>query len=108
VGDHLTIDVRETDETCVLAPKGELDLASAPALVERAEAQLEGGTRALVLDLRDLAFIDSTGLGAIAGIDRAARKAGVPFSLVPGPANVQRVFEISGTSGAFSWTDAPA
>jgi anti-sigma B factor antagonist len=108
VGDHLTIDVREADGTCVLALKGELDLASAPALVDLAEAQLEGGTCALVLDLRSLGFIDSTGLGAIAGIDRAARKAGVPFSLVPGPANVQRVFEVSGTSGVFSWTDAPA
>ena len=90
----------------MLALKGELDLATAPTLVERADALLEGGTQAMVLDLRDLAFIDSTGLGAIAGIDRAARKAGVPFSLVPGPANVQRVFEISGTRGAFTWTDA--
>jgi anti-anti-sigma factor len=104
--DHLTIDVRDVDDACVLALAGELDLASSPSLVERVEAVLPDG-RPLVLDLRELTFIDSTGLGAIAGIERSAEKAGTTLKLVPGPSSVQRVFDVSGTAGAFTWIDAP-
>jgi anti-anti-sigma factor len=101
--DHLMIECRQTDTARILALHGELDLASVTELVDRAEAALrEGGP--LVLDLRGLRFIDSTGLGAVARIDRAARRAGTNLALVAGPANVQRVFEISGMVDALTWT----
>ena len=85
---------------------GELDMATAPALVARAEALLSEG-RALVLDLRELSFVDSTGLGAIAEVERRARTTGATLALVPGPRNVQRVFDVSGTTRTFTWTDPP-
>ena len=106
MADHLTIDVRETEGASVLALAGELDLASSPLLSQRAEEIVAAG-RSVVLDLRGLSFIDSTGLGAIAGIERSAEKAGVSLALVPGPRQVQRVFDVSGTAEAFTWTDAP-
>lgn len=104
MADHLTIDVRDDDGTAVLILAGELDLASSPELTERAEAALADG-KAVVLDLGKLSFIDSTGLGAIAGIDRNAKTAGTTMSLVPGPPSVQRVFDVSGTTDAFTWTE---
>jgi len=107
VSDQLTIEVDEIEGRYVLALKGELDLASAPVLVARADELLAEG-RPLVLDLRNLSFIDSTGLGALAGIDRNARQTDTPMTLIPGPPNVQRVFEISGTTDAFGWSEAPA
>jgi anti-sigma B factor antagonist len=106
VADHLTIDVRDAGGACVLVLAGELDLASSPDLTERAETLLADGNT-LVLDLTKLSFIDSTGLGAIAGIDRSAKKAGTTLSLVAGPASVQRVFDVSGTMDAFTWIDPP-
>lgn len=105
MADHLVIDVREDAGVSVLALRGELDLASSPELSAKAEELLADGVP-LVLDLRDLRFIDSTGLGAIAGVDRAAQKAGTKMSLIPGPPTVQRVFEISGTTDAFTWVEA--
>ena len=104
MADHLTIDVRDEGGTAVLLLAGELDLASSPELTERAEAALADG-KAVVLDLSELSFIDSTGLGAIAGIDRNAKTAGTTMSLVPGSPGVQRVFDVSGTTDAFTWIE---
>jgi anti-anti-sigma factor len=106
VSNHLTIERRQSDRVCVLALHGELDLGSVALLVENADTALADAER-LVLDLRGLRFIDSTGLGAMAGIDRAAQRAGTSLAIVPGPPNVQRVFEISGMVDAFTWTDEP-
>ena len=107
MAEHLSIDVQDSADTRVLVLRGELDLASSPELGARAEELINDGTP-LVLDLRNLMFIDSTGLGAIAGVDRAARKAGTTVSLIPGPPSVQRVFEVSGTTDAFTWIDPSA
>jgi anti-anti-sigma factor len=107
VAEHLTIDVEEAAGARVLVLRGELDLASSPDLSAKGEEVLADGLP-LVLDLRNLTFIDSTGLGAIAGVDRTAQKAGTKVSLIPGPATVQRVFEVSGTADAFAWIDPPA
>lgn len=104
--EHMKIEVREGDDGPTVALAGELDLASAPVLREVAEPAIDEG-RPIVIDLRELTFIDSTGLGAIAGLERRARDAGVRFSLVEGPANIQRVFEVSGTLDVFAWVSAP-
>jgi anti-anti-sigma factor len=47
-----------------LALRGELDLATAPKLEGHLEQVEQDGVRAVVLDLRDLTFVDSTGLHA--------------------------------------------
>lgn len=104
--EHMKIGVREGDDGPTVALAGELDLASAPVLREAAEPPIDEG-RPIVIDLRELTFIDSTGLGAIAGLERRARDAGARFSLVEGPPNVQRVFEVSGTLDMFDWVAPP-
>jgi len=83
-------------DTIVVAAYGEIDLTSA----DRLQAQLRGllnGHRRLVLDLRELDFIDSSGLHCILEVDRASRAAAVEFQLVPGPPHVQRVFSLTKT-----------
>jgi anti-anti-sigma factor len=58
------------------------------------------GFERVVLDLREVSFIDSTGLRAVLEIDSAGRAAGVEFAMVPGPAGVQRIFDLTGTDAA--------
>jgi anti-sigma B factor antagonist len=59
-------DVRADPETPGrYALVGELDLASAPALVAAVEPAIEGGAEQLVFDLEELSFIDSTGISAL-------------------------------------------
>jgi anti-sigma B factor antagonist len=77
-------------------PFGELDLDS----VHRVETALEEvrgkGCAELVLDLRGLTFMDSTGLRLVIRWDTAAREDGFRFAIVPGDQVVQRVFRLTG------------
>jgi anti-sigma B factor antagonist len=67
---------RESDQVSVVAPKGRLDLSSAPTLRERLRQLITSGTPRLVVDLGEVTFVDSSGLGAVIGGMKAARQAG--------------------------------
>jgi anti-anti-sigma factor len=84
-------------EQRTLAIAGELDLASALKLERAVGAALAAGARRLILDLRRLEFIDAAGLHSVVEAREACRKQGCEFALVPGPRQVQRVFELTGT-----------
>ena len=58
----------------VIALEGELDMASGPLLDDWVAMSLDSGGRSLVLDLRELTFVDSMGLRALVHADTAARK----------------------------------
>ena len=76
---------------------GELDVATTPELVRTLrERQLEA--RLVVLDLRELAFIDSCGVRAIADASADAREAGRRLVLLRGAPSVDRLFTIAGCS----------
>ncbi len=89
----------------VVAVSGELDLHSADVL-ERAVAALHAAGRdRIVVDLRGVEFMDSTGLRVLIGLHRAAERDGRRLSLVPGPHPVQRIFELTATAAFFHWRD---
>jgi anti-anti-sigma factor len=88
----LTVETRQHDETAVIALAGELDMAGASAL-ERELGALTAGT--IIVDLRGLEFMDSSGLRAIVTSAQRAQDAGRRFVLIPGAAQVMRVFDIT-------------
>ena len=78
-----------------IAIHGELDLATAPQL--EAEFQRVGaldGIELVIADLRNLAFLDSTGLEAIMKCDARLRAKGSEFVVVRGPRAVERLFDV--------------
>jgi anti-sigma B factor antagonist len=75
---------------------GELDLATAP-LLEQTLGQPELQARLVVLDLRELAFIDSAGVHAMVNATTRARLQGRRLVLLRGPPNVDRVFTLAGS-----------
>ena len=92
----------------VVAATGELDLSGATVLeaeLERLAAEPELGT--VVLDLRGLEFLDSSGLRLIVLADMRAREAGRRFALVRGPDTVHRVFEITRMSERLDFVARP-
>jgi anti-anti-sigma factor len=91
---RLTVAVESDDGTVRIRPEGEIDLATAPQL-ERAIGGLDGYAR-IVVDLRDVTFMDSSGLRLLIGLDAAARRDGWTLMLRPGRQSVQRVFEVTG------------
>jgi anti-sigma B factor antagonist len=77
-------------------PIGELDLDTAPLLEQELARVREAGADRIVLDMRRLAFMDSTGLRLVIRWDTAARDEGFAFAIVPGGEVVQRVFRLTG------------
>jgi anti-sigma B factor antagonist len=79
----------------VIEPYGELDLAGVPML-ESAVRDLElSTTRDVVLDLRRLGFIDAAGLEAVLDLYAECQDEGARLTIIPGPPNVQRLFELT-------------
>ena len=81
--------------TETIALQGELDFGTAFDVELRLEEAMRR-TRHLVIDLRNLDFIDSTGLGVLVEAQQRARREGVTLEVLPGPRAVQQVFEVSG------------
>ena len=98
--------VRHADAT-VVVPAGELDLATAPALEHAlTRAFATAAAERVVLDLRELEFIDSSGLRTLLTARRRADDAGANFSLVAGHRGLERTLEIAGVHKVFTWTPA--
>jgi anti-sigma B factor antagonist len=78
---------------------GERDIAAAGELDRTLEEVERDGPAHLVLDLRGLSFLDSTGLRSLIAADARGREQGRRVTIIKGPAVVQRVFEITGLEG---------
>lgn len=88
------------DGTCVIRASGELDLAVAEDLVLVALEGL-GTAPAVHIDLTEVSFIDSTGLGALLRIRNEATAAGKALRLQGVPAVLDRLLQITGLTDAF-------
>ena len=75
---------------------GELDLATVSEFEEMLQCICADSTRAVTLDLSQLAFMDSTGLHALLKVRDRCRENGYEFRIVPGRPQVQRLFELTG------------
>src|SRR4051812_12215682 len=93
--DTLRVTTEQQDDRITISLAGELDIASAPRIEEALRAAEEEGPAVLVLDLRRLEFMDSTGLRTILGADARAREAGRRLVVIQGDENIQRVFEVT-------------
>jgi anti-anti-sigma factor len=85
-------------EAAWVSVAGELDIATTPQL-ERALREAQVQARLVVLDLRELAFIDNFGVHAIVNAGIRARQVGHRLFLLRGSPGVDRVFTLTGSSG---------
>ena len=74
---------------------GELDLATAPQL-ERKLRERQSQARLVVLDLRELSFMDSSGVNAIVDANIRAQREGGRLVILRGPPHVDRLFSLTG------------
>jgi anti-sigma B factor antagonist len=85
---------------------GDLDIASEAAAAAALEAALDGAG-VLVADLRELAFIDSTGVRVLLTADRLARERGLRFGVARGDGVVRLVFDVTRLDQRFPVVDDP-
>jgi anti-anti-sigma factor len=104
---ELAIEISVSGRTARVALTGELDIATAPALVERLD-ELSDEIEQVILDLRELAFIDSTGLRVVLGMANGVGESGARVVIVRGTEPVQRVFALTGADRELVMIDDPS
>ena len=93
--------VRTVDGAVVVSLVGELDLYNAHVVRERLAAATNDGGERLVVDLSDVTFIDSTGLGVL--VEARSRLANRRAFVVVAPGvEARRALEISGLDRHFA------
>jgi stage II sporulation protein AA (anti-sigma F factor antagonist) len=80
----------------LVAPAGEVDVATAAMLRDAALDAVKTGPRCVVVDLGELTFCGSTGLVVLLECRQAAETSGVGFGVVGGLPIVRRVLDITG------------
>jgi anti-sigma B factor antagonist len=97
----------ERDRAVSVALSGELDLTTAAAVEERL-MELEAEQPAhVILDLREVEFIDSTGLSLLINADSRGRKAGRRVTIVSGGGRAGRIFDTTGLRGRLEVVEDP-
>src|ERR1700712_4183292 len=91
----------ESDAGVIIRLRGELDLVSEPQLAGVVDRILARGTRQLAVDLRELTFMDSSGVSAMVTAERACRRHGMRFLLISGSAAIGELLAMCGLDGYF-------
>jgi anti-anti-sigma factor len=107
VQEHLHIALRREGDLAVLALEGELDLASAPLFQSELDNPELGSCSKLVLDLRKLHFIDSTGLRIVFSARTRAQERGQLFAVTRGSEQVERLLTITRMGEHLQLVDEP-
>lgn len=102
-----TCNVTPERDHVIVAPRGDLDMATVGAVERELRRLRDTGFDRIVLDLRGLTFMDSTGLRLVIRWDTAAREDGFRFAIVPGADVVQRVFSLTGMDDHLTLADPP-
>jgi anti-sigma B factor antagonist len=85
----------------VVAVVGELDGATVPELHEMVTTLVTGGSRDIVLDLRRMTFVDSSGLGGMLGARQLLVELGGSLVLRAPTAKTRKVLVMGGLEGVF-------
>ena len=93
-GPEFPVDVWRTGLVAVVAPRGEIDLATVGAL--RAALRTEETRPWVVLDLRHVEFMDSSGIGVVVEQMRRCEQDGLEFAVVRGPKHLHKLFRMVG------------
>ena len=99
------VDVEPERESVRVAPVGELDIATVEKLQSEVSRLLETGFAKIVLDLRAVRFLDSTGLRLVLELDAAARADSHELLVIRGPDTVHRIFEVTQVAERLNFVD---
>lgn len=104
---NFRVDVTTENGAPVLSVRGELDLASSPALEEQVERAVAEAQSTVIIDLRELEFMDSTGLSVLIRAHQRAQEAGHRLAIVNGSRQVRRLLSLTGVAERLTVVDDP-
>jgi anti-sigma B factor antagonist len=94
-----TVQLQPRSDATLIVVAGELDIASAPELEQTLDQIQPELTKLVVVDLRELEFMDSTGLSIIVRAHQRLADSDCELTLVKGPPQVQRLLDLTGVAG---------
>ena len=100
------VSTRDVGARTVVHVAGEIDVSSADRVREQVSVLVSQGRTDLVVDLSDVGFMDSTGLGLLVGVLKRVRTAGGRLVLVVAPDKLRKVFELTGLTQLFTIHDS--
>lgn len=92
--DEFEADIEARGDDLWVLPQGDLDIGAAPELAETLRLALASDAQSIVVDLRGLELLDSTGLRAL--LEAHSGEGGERISFVAGNEHVQGVLRLSG------------
>jgi anti-anti-sigma factor len=98
-----TVEIRPGHDRAAVIPRGDLDLATVGQVSTAVDELVARGSGAVVLDLRELTFIDSTGLRTVV---EQTRRTDVKVTLIDGAEPVSRLFDLVGVREALPFETA--
>ena len=104
---EFSVDVSSNNSTEIVAVRGDVDLATVDVLRAQLTGAIERG-ETVVLDLREVAFMDTQGLAAVIEAEQAASASGTRFVVVRAPATVHRLFDMIGLTERLTVVDDPS
>lgn len=93
---QFAIRTEKTPDTVTIFLEGELDLSKVPELRRTIDPIAADPQRSLVLNLQELTYIDSTGIGVIVSVLKARDALKAPFAVEAVPRKIQRLFDLTG------------
>jgi anti-sigma B factor antagonist len=94
----LNINKHQNDKGIWVHVAGEIDAYTAPKLREELLPLAEGKNKSIIVNLKDVSYLDSTGLGVFVGLFKQLKKSDGELKLIDLSDRLKRLFEITGLS----------
>lgn len=101
------VETGEVGQAVHVRLSGDLDLSTAKRAEQAIEEAEKAGAQMVVIDLRGLSFMDSTGLRVVVSADKRASRSNRRVVIIQGPHAVRRVFEITRLGERLEIVDTP-
>ena len=104
----LSLETRHTDDVTIVSIGGEIDVYTAPKLRDKITELVADGVYDIVIDMEEVEFLDSTGLGVLVGGLKKVRAHDGSLQLVCNQDRLLKIFRITGLAKVFTIHDSEA
>lgn len=104
----LSLETRQVGDHTVVAVGGEIDVYTAPKLRDKITELVNGGHHNLLVDMEQVEFLDSTGLGVLVGGLKKVRAQQGSMELICSQDRLLKIFRITGLAKVFTIHDSEA
>lgn len=98
----LSLETRQAGDITVVAVGGEIDVYTAPKLRDRVTELVGGGNYHLMIDMEQVEFLDSTGLGVLVGGLKKVRAHDGAMEIICSQERLLKIFRITGLAKVFT------